>query len=241
MIEESLVQEHFFQDKADLFAALELRCVQLLKQALKDRQQASFLLSGGGTPEPLYRALSATPLDWERVCVALVDERWVGIDHPASNEALVKKSLLREEAVAASFTGMKNYKATAQLGREEVNQAYSSLPSPFDLLILGMGLDGHVASLFPNSAGLEAALDLNDKNLCCAIQAKPSDVTGENTERMSLTLHGILQARQIILLITGEEKQKIYQKSLSNTDFSQLPVSAVLQQQRTPVEIYWAP
>jgi len=104
-----------------------------------------------------------------------------------------------------------------------------------------MGHDGHIASLFPNSTGLEAALDLKNENLCCAIQARCSDVTGENTERMSLTLNGILQARQIILLITGEEKLKVYENGLSSTDFKQLPVSAVLQQQRVPVDVYWAP
>jgi len=241
MINKASVQQYFFQDRAELFVKLAARCTHLLKQALSTRPQASFLVSGGGTPEPLFKALSATPLDWERVTIALVDERWVDENHQASNAALVKASLLQGKAAAARFVGMKNSSETAQAGACDVNAAYSDIPAPFDLLVLGMGPDGHIASLFPHSAGLEAALDLNNENLCCAIQAQCSDVTGENTERMSLTLNGMLQVRQIILLITGEEKLKIYQNGLSSTYFKQLPVSAVLQQQRVPVEVYWAP
>lgn len=224
-----------------MFDAANTRCVQLLSRALNDSQYASLLVSGGTTPVPLFKALSESPLAWERVCIALVDERWVEENHSASNAGLVKRTLLQNSASAAKFIGMKNSRVTAQAGSREVNEAYAEIPSPFDLLLLGMGPDGHIASLFPQSSGLTSALAVDNENLCCAIQAQQSEVAGEYTERMSLTLKGILQARQIILLITGEDKLAVYQRGLSDSCIESLPVSAVLQQRQTPVDIYWAP
>lgn len=238
---ETLHREHFFPDRDALFSALQRRCVESLKDALGTRQQATLCVSGGSTPAPLFKALSCEPLDWEKVTVALVDERWVDETHHASNAALVKNTLLQNAAAAATFVGMKNTCATAEEGWLQANAVYTNIPKPFDVLILGMGPDGHIASLFPNASGIENALDLGNTQMCCAIQAHASAVTGDYTERLSLTLHGIVQARQIIVLMTGEEKLKVYEKALNCTRFTQLPVSAVLQQQCVPVDIYWAP
>ncbi len=238
---EPLPEEHFFDTRDDLFSSLADFCAGTLQAALTSRNAASIIVSGGSTPEPLYTTLAHTSLPWEKVTVALVDERWVDTNHAASNERFVRQVLLRDAAAQAKFIGMKNSADNAQAAVEEVNRRYDAVPSPFDLVILGMGPDGHTASLFPDAEGLSHALDANSKDNCCAITAHQSPVTGEHTERMTLTLHGIMQARQLVLLITGDEKLKIYQHALHADSHNELPVSAVLQQQRVPVVVYWAP
>ncbi len=236
-----MIKEHFFNTRDELVRALSDTCITTLEEALSTRATASLLVSGGSTPETLYTALAQTPLPWERVTVALVDERWVDTNHPASNERFAKQTLLHDAAAQAKFIAMKNEAESPLVGVEQANTCYAAVPSPFDLLLLGMGPDGHTASLFPNAVGLKYALDEKSEEICCAITAHQSAVTGEHTERMTLTLSGILQARQIILLITGEEKLAVYQRALRNASYNDMPVSAVLQQQRTPVAVYWAP
>lgn len=233
--------EHFFRSREELFTALSERCTGLLQTALGERQQASLLVSGGNTPKPLFQLLSEQPLDWSRICVALVDERWVDENHPSSNAGMVKSLLLRNQAEQARFVGMKQGDGSAKQVCDQINRVYEEIPAPYDLLILGMGSDGHIASLFPYAAGLAAALNPDGESLCCAAEVPRTVITGDYTERMSLTLNGILRARRVILLITGDEKLAVYHKGLSNTRFEQSPVSAVLQQCETPVDIYWAP
>ncbi len=234
-------EEHFFDTRDKLFSSLADFCTGRLKAALTSRNAASIIVSGGSTPEPLYTSLAHTSLPWEQVTVALVDERWVDTNHSASNERFVKRALLHDAAAQAAFIGMKNAADSAQAAVEEINARYAAVPSPFDLMILGMGPDGHTASLFPDAEGLSHALDANTKDICGAITAHQSAVTGEHTERMTLTLHGLMQTRQIVLLITGDEKLKIYQQALRADSYNKTPVSAVLQQQRVPVAVYWAP
>ena len=104
-----------------------------------------------------------------------------------------------------------------------------------------MGSDGHTASLFPAADGLEKALDDNNTDLCAAINAIPSEVTGENTERMSLTFFGLMQSCRLHLLIAGQEKLAVYQRALVSPDPLLMPISAVLKQHDVPVLVYWAP
>ena len=233
------VNEHLFEDRDALIEALRGDIVARLGEALGQQGRATLLLSGGSTPAPLYRALSAEPLDWSGIDVALVDERWVETDDPASNERLLRETLLHDRAAAARFTGMKNNHPTPFTGEAECNQAYAALRTPFDLALLGMGPDGHTASLFPGAKGLEAALDR--KLFCAAIRAIPSAVTGDHVERMTMTPWGLLQSRCLLLLITGEEKLQVYRKALQEGMNSLLPVGVLLDQLQAPVEVYWAP
>ena len=236
-----MISEHFFPDRETLFSALADECYSLLTEAITAKQSASMLVSGGGTPRPLYQLLSSKTLDWQRVRVALVDERWVDVDHAGSNEAFIKETLLNNKAAPAKFIAMKTAHATASEGQLVCEERYRLLARPFDLAILGMGPDGHIASLFPHAQGLNEALDINSKQLCAAIEANPSEVTGELTERMSLTLYGLLQSRQLHLLITGEEKLAVYKQALASNDSLLTPITALLKQNRVRVKVYWAP
>ena len=236
-----MLTERLFESRQDMVAALEVECVAALNQAIEERGEATFMVSGGSTPEPLYKSLSNVDLDWESVYIALVDERWVNFDHDKSNEAFTVKHLIQNKAAVANLIGMKNTADTAQEGLADCEAAYQQLAQPFDITILGMGSDGHTASLFPHANGLEPALNPDSPELCAAIIAHESDVTGAIIERMTLSLAGLLRSKTLVLLITGDEKLAVLRKAQAGTDVAEMPIRAVLQQDRVPVVVYWAP
>ncbi len=236
-----MVSERLFDNRADMIAALQAECESALRAAIEDRGEATFMVSGGSTPEPLYKALSNSDLDWESVYVALVDERWVAFDHDKSNEAFTVKHLIQNKAVVANLVGMKNTAETAAEGLADCEAAYQQLAQPFDITILGMGSDGHTASLFPHAQGLDEALNPESNELCAAITAKQSEVTGAIVERMTLSLAGLLRSKVLILLITGDEKLAVLRAAQAEGDVKDMPIRAVLRQQQVPVVIYWAP
>ncbi|MFT4924064.1 MAG: 6-phosphogluconolactonase [Phenylobacterium sp.] len=235
------ITEHFYPDREALFDALTDYCQQALSTACADNDSASFMISGGSTPAPLYQRLAACALPWQQIKVALVDERWVDKTSSSSNTAFAEKSLLQNNAADCQFVAMKTPAATAKEGLAQATANYQQLAQPFDLTILGMGGDGHTASLFPDAQGLEQALSLDNSNVLAAIMANRSEVTGDNLERITLSLYGLLQSRQMILLITGEQKLAVYRQALALTDVSKMPVSAVLQQDKVPLHVFWAP
>lgn len=236
-----MVIEHLFESRAEMISALQAECETALRDAVEDRGEATFMVSGGSTPEPLYKALSEVDLPWESIYVALVDERWVDFDHDKSNEAFTVKHLIQNKAAVTNLVGMKNSAATAAEGVDDCESAYQQLAQPFDITILGMGSDGHTASLFPHAQGLDDALDSESEQLCADIIAIQSEVTGAITERMTLTLAGLLQSKTLILLITGDEKLAVLRAAQAGTDVKEMPIRALLQQQKVPFAIYWAP
>jgi 6-phosphogluconolactonase len=236
-----MIKEYLFEDRNQLFTELSKACLNHLQHSLIANGITSLLVSGGSTPAPLYEVLSKTNLDWERIHVALVDERWVDDNHQASNEALIRRSLLINNALKAPFTGMKNSAPSAKQGQAETESAYQKLPKPFSVTLLGMGSDGHTASLFPHAEGLEAALDEKNTQLTAAIIAKQTEVTGANTERLTLTITGLLHSERLILLITGDEKLAVLRQAMSDGPVEDMPIRALLRQTKVPFELYWAP
>lgn len=234
-----MVSERLFDSRAELTAALQQECEQALTAAVEDRGEATFMVSGGSSPEALYKSMSNSDLPWESIYVALVDERWVDFEHDKSNEAFVVKSLIQNKAAATNLIGMKNTAESAQEGLADCEAAYQQLAQPFDITILGMGSDGHTASLFPNANGLQEALTTDA--LCAAINAHPSEVTGAITERMTLSLNGLLQSKALVLLLTGEEKLNVFRAAQAGTDVNEMPIRAILQQDKVPLTVYWAP
>lgn len=233
------VVEKFFDSREAMIDAVYAEVSGALQSALEARNEAAFLVSGGSSPAPIYRRLAEAELDWSRVAVALVDERWVDADHDKSNERFIINTLLQGNADKARLLGMKNDSVTARAGRDDCEQHYRQLPSPFDVTVLGMGPDGHTASLFPHAEGLQEALSTDA--LVSAIKAQRSEVTGDCTERMTLSLAGILNSRHLLLLISGEEKLATYRQALAGDDVAEMPVRAVLQHKDANVTVYWAP
>ncbi len=236
-----MLNKFIFEDRESLFSALALACERHLHKAVSQQGAASLLVSGGGTPAPLYQLLSQSDLEWNKIHVALVDERWVEKEHAASNEALIEKSLLVNNAAASQFTGMKTTDETAVNGCEITENLYQLLPRPFNVTVLGMGNDGHTASLFPHAEGLTEALQEDNTCLTAPIMATQSEVTGENVERLSLSLHGLLQSERLILLLTGDAKMEVLNTAQADGPVEDMPVRAILKQDKVPVDVYWAP
>lgn len=236
-----MVREFFFEQRNHLFTALVAECQDVLSEAVSKHGQATLLVSGGTTPAPLYEALSKSDLNWKKIKVALVDERWVDDQHSASNEALIRRSLLINNAKNVEFTGMKTLAATAKQGQAETESRYAKLSQPFTLSIVGMGNDGHTASLFPHAEGLAEALSEENQQLTAAISAVQSEVTGPNTERLTLTRNGLLKSERIIILFTGEDKLAVFSKAQQAGPVEDMPIRALLQQEQVPLELYWAP
>lgn len=236
-----MVKEFFFEQRHHLFTALAAECQDVLSEALSKHGTATLLVSGGSTPAPLYEALSKTELNWKKIKIALVDERWVAQDHSASNEALIKRTLLINNAKAAEFIGMKTTARTAKSGQSETEENYRKLPQPFSLAIVGMGADGHTASLFPHAKGLAEALKPDSDQLTAAITANQTEVTGPNTERLTLTASALMKTERIIILFTGEDKLAVFSAAQKEGPVEDMPIRVLLHQEQVPVELYWAP
>ncbi len=230
---------HSYPDQDLLVIELADKIAQLLKDGVKKHGHASLAVSGGSTPVPLFKRLSKADIPWDKVFITLVDERWVDSTDPDSNEHLVKKHLLQDRAAVASFTGMKNTAVTAHKGEAECCAALDKIPRPFDVLILGLGHDGHTASLFPGAEQLGQATDLSSKKSCIAI----TPVTAPH-ERMTLRLNAILDSKQIFLHITGTAKKGVLDLAMIPGPPEEFPIRYILFRKTEPdcalLGIYWA-
>ena len=140
-----------FDDRTQLVEQLTAAIVSQLGSAIAQRGQALLAVSGGNTPIPLFECLSHQTIEWEKVTITLVDERWVNDTHSDSNAKLAKDYLLKNNASVSKFIPLYNGMASPFGAKSEVNQALTELHLPFDAVILGMGDDGHTASFFPHA------------------------------------------------------------------------------------------
>ena len=225
-----------FATMADLARELAAAVARSLTRAIDARGAASLVVSGGRTPVRFFEQLRSQPVEWRGVCVALVDERWVDPGDAASNEKLVRETLLKDRAAEARFAGLKNASPSPDLGAVSAWETFARVPRPFDVLLLGMGDDGHTASLFPGSPNLRTALDPAASAGCVGMRAPAAP-----HPRLSLNLSAILDSRRIILMIEGESKLATYEAAAGPGDALAMPVRAVLRQDRVPVEVVWAP
>lgn len=223
--------EHLFVDGALAAADMARRIAVILGDAIATRGVATIALSGGRSPRPVLEALSGAALDWDKVIVTLVDERWVAPDHADSNERLVRETLLRGDAAKARFVPMKNEAADAYAGQAACEAAFAALPWPLDIVLLGMGEDGHTASLFPDAKELAEGLSTQALTLAVTPPAAPH-------QRMSLSARGILNSRHVFLQIGGAAKKAVYDRALAGGAVEELPVRVALGQHAVSVEAW---
>lgn len=225
--------EKSFPDAETQSSALAAEVAKRLTQAVGARGSALLAVSGGKSPVRLFQLLSQTELPWQAVTVTLVDERWVDADHADSNARLVREHLLVGEAAAARFLPLKNAAATPEEGVAECNAALAKLPLPFDVVVLGMGDDGHTASFFPQAPGLAAALDTSSPMRCAGVRPQTAP-----HPRMTLTLRVLQESRWLVLPLQGESKLRTYRRALEDGPVELMPVRAVLRQTQAPIEVW---
>lgn len=224
-----------FDGNTALVKKLSGRIAAQLRSAINLRGSATLAVSGGSTPITLFEHLSREEMPWENVWVTLVDERWVDERHKDSNARLVRENLLQHHAQTAHFIGLKSDHQNPFEAAEEINVRLNQLTLPFDIVVLGMGGDGHTASFFPSAPTLMDALQPVSGTRCVAIHPPHAP-----HERMTLTLPTILEAKLVVLHIEGEEKWKVLQQAIIPGPVEALPVRAVLNQEQAVVEIYYA-
>lgn len=221
---------HAFDANPPYVDALSARIAALLRSAIDHRGTACLAVSGGHSPIALFQSLSRrADVDWAQVRIRLVDERFVSPDSADSNAHLVRTHLLADQARAAQFTGLVGDPSDLDRSVALANRQ----TDPLDLVILGMGDDGHTASLFPRAAQLAQGLDLarTQRYLHVTPPAAPY-------ERISMTLAALLGAGQLILAIAGAQKRQVYEQAVraASPDY---PVSYVLNQEAAPIDVYW--
>jgi 6-phosphogluconolactonase len=220
-----------FESWAALVEAAAEALSRTLAEAVAERGRATLALAGGTTPSDIYRSLSGRALDWSRVAVTLTDERWVAADSADSNARLVGETLLQGPASSARFVPLKA--ADALNGEHAAQTATLALEGlrPLDAVLLGMGADGHFASLFPGSPALARGLDPDAP----AVIAVPAGTPAPVQPRLSLTLPALSNAGLLLLAIRGEEKLEV----LGSAQAEGLPIAALMR--AAPVQVYWAP
>lgn len=198
-----------------------------LQNTLRRQAQATLVVPGGSTPRHYLPALAKCQLPWERITVTLSDERWVDVNDEQSNEKLVKQYLLSHLPGNTPFVGLKTDHDSPFDAIETVHQRLNQLPLPVSLIVLGLGEDGHIASLFPgmNPDSLSA-------HHCVAVA--PSIAP---SLRMSLSLEMLANSEQIVLVVTGESKRRLLDRVSDNPDLK-LPIVWLLQRSQLAIMVF---
>ena len=221
-----------YHDPIETAIQLSNKVSAILKKAINEKGSATLVVSGGSTPKPLFNHLSSQDLDWSRVTVILADERCVEPTDPASNALLVKNELLKNNAEEAGFVSLFDGGELSLEDQDIANSRVSALPR-YDLVILGMGDDGHTASIFPEAENREAALDL--KNFQLALATDPKTVT---PMRITQTARRLLDSDLLVIHISGDKKSALLNEIIDSPNVDKWPISAFITQQKTPVELY---
>lgn len=226
--------DRIFNSREAASTALADHIAETLKSAISNSGRASLVISGGTSPLATFRALRQKSLPWSNVTVVPSDERLVTVDHEDSNEGMIRRELLQDEAATAALMSLAGDDGSDDERLATLNTQLSMLHTPLDLVMLGMGDDGHTASLFPSSPDIGEAINCDDY---CVVQHPPHLDVG----RMSLTPACLLDASEIVLLFFGYHKRSVYERACHGRAIEEFPVRFVLNQHRVPVTVYWAP
>lgn len=227
------IRLHQFPDRDTFAEALAEQAAEAIRTDILRRGVASMAVSGGSTPRDFFRLLHAMDLPWERVVITLADDRWVPADHPHSTERLVRETLLHK---ASPFLGLVNDAPTPEAGEAAINERLQALPLPLTVTCLGMGEDGHYASIFPYNPALSKAMDATNPKLCVAV----SDAPKPPPQRITLTHPVLMNTGRVILHLTGKSKLDALEEALQDGPIEAMPIRAILRQTDIPVDVYFA-
>jgi 6-phosphogluconolactonase len=206
-----------------------------LGHALSETGRATFAGSGGSTPSPIYARMAEADLDWSRIAVTLIDERYVPETSPDSSAALLKRTLLTGPAAAASFVPL--YHAEVTVDRAAACAAQALAPhGRLDGVLLGMGEDGHICSMFPYSPTLKTLLSPALKPTVLGVP-QGRDGLAPSLERLSINLPYLIQARRVVLALTGTAKRDVFEREAAGDPAIQ-PIAALIAA-KVPLDVLW--
>jgi len=215
-------KERMFDSRGSLASALASDVANALAGAISRNGKAVLAVSGGKTPQLFLDTLSDIDIKWSRVTVTLVDERMVGEDDERSNARFVREHLMKNRAVKAVFVPLYQNEEARSIGS-------------FDVVVLGMGVDGHTASYFPGAEKLSAAIDEHATERIITLTAP-----GAPEPRLTFTLPDILNADLVCLHLEGQGKLDAFRKAQGEGATEDMPIRAVLRA-RKPITLYWCP
>jgi 6-phosphogluconolactonase len=223
-----------FATRVELARMLAGEIAGKLADAIARRGIGFIAVSGGTTPTAMFGALSAERVDWKKVIVTLIDERFVPETSPRSNAALAHRTLLQNRAKTARFVPLYHPAETIEAGAELASKALAGLPWPLDVAVLGMGADGHTASFFHDAMNLDKLLAPDNAAIVMPVHAQSA---GE--PRLTVPLSRIVAAEWIAVHIEGTDKKAVIEAALEPG--GKRPISAVFRQGGKPIDIFWAP
>ena len=225
-----------YDDAAEMADAVAGDVQFIIESAIEARGAAVIALSGGKTPIPIYERLASAKLDWKRVTIVPADERIVPLGDPLSNVTMIGKTFIPKGARVIPIVpqATADYKAAGR----SADALMQDLHWPLDFVLLGVGGDGHTASIFPGPDYDEA---LNGPKERRALGVMPDPLPPEApVARVTLSRQGIVTARSLIVAITGAAKRKVVEDAISEGAGSPYPIGRVLADVELPVDIHWA-
>jgi 6-phosphogluconolactonase len=208
--------------------------ISSISHDINEHGEASLLVSGGSTPINLFDQLSQVDIPWEKVNITLVDDRFVPDDHPDQNGAMVKTNLLKNYAAKAMFHPLIVNSNDADENLQKVRENINSIRRPFSVVILGMGEDGHTASLFPDCEELDVGMDLeNDKDLMI------TSPTQAPHQRITFTRKALLNTSKLALHCYGNKKNQVLKLASGLKDYRPYPIEAFIHQDKVELNVFW--
>lgn len=224
-------------DSDSLSTTVARTLAQICAESIEARNAAALALAGGSTPMPVYRQLAEIALDWSRIMLLPGDERWVAHDDRACNLRAMREAFA---GTIADFRALTPAHPEGPPDTAVAEATLADLHGPFDACVLGMGTDGHFASLFPGADGLAEALDPASRTPAVVVHPSPLPPDAPFA-RISLTLSRIMASRRLLLLIRGDDKRGVLQEARSSADPQRYPIAALLRHGGDALEIHWSP
>ena len=231
-----------FSDRETLVHQLADDIAENLSSVITRLGSAVIAVSGGSTPKPLFERLAELDIEWAKVIITLVDERWVNEQHELSNAAFLKRHLIDllddKPVFVPLYEGTEKVSDSLELVlKQYCEKTKSSIQQirPFDVVILGLGNDGHTASFFPDAANVAELVDPESDAKLISCISDSSQVM-----RVTWSLPMLLNTGSLILHFTGQEKRRVFANALASNNSKQLPIGAVIRQSISPLNVYYA-
>lgn len=221
------MQRNYYENMSCLARGFAEYAMKTLNDTLAKKQKATLVVPGGNTPRHYLPILANCALPWHKITVTLSDERWVDVNTETSNEHLIKKHLLAHLPKSTCFVGLKTQHNSPFAAIGEIHQRLQNLPSPFSLSVLGLGEDGHIASLFPG-------MDPDPANACLCIA---TDQPIAPSARVSLSLAALANSQHIALVVVGKAKRQLLDQ-LSKYPDPKIPLVWLWQRSRLPISVF---